>query len=89
LGRWSEARAINNRGDVVGWSEAPDGYYHAVVWREGVLYNLNDLVAPGSGWLLVVANDINNSGDIVGGGYIDDELHAFLLTLDPRPAAAP
>jgi hypothetical protein len=30
--------------------------------------------------LLVVANDVSDSGEIVGAGVIDDELHAYLLT---------
>ncbi|KAB2949511.1 MAG: hypothetical protein F9K17_02865 [Phycisphaerae bacterium] len=92
LGRWSEARAINNRGDIVGWSEGPDGYYHAVIWRGGVIESLDDLVAPDSGWMLIVANDINAAGDIVGAGFINDEWHAFLLTprmLSAAPTAAP
>ena len=31
-GKESEAVAINNRGQILGWSETKDGSYHAVLW---------------------------------------------------------
>ena len=79
-GRWSEAHAVNNRGDVVGWAEFPNGGYHGFLYRRGVMRNLNDLIPADSGWWLISANDINDAGEIVGAGWIDDEGHAFLLT---------
>jgi probable HAF family extracellular repeat protein len=88
LGSYGEARAINSRGEIVGWSRAPDAYHYAVLWRDEALYNLNDLIEPDLGWLLVAANDINDGGDIVGFGYLNDEGHAFLLTPRMHAAAA-
>lgn len=79
LGEWSQARAINNRGQVVGWSKATDGRAHAFLWQGGTMTSLNDLI-PASGWSLIVANDINDAGDIVGMGMLNGERHAFLLT---------
>lgn len=87
LGRWSAARAINNRGEIVGLTDSR-GYTHAFVWRDGLLQDLNDLVPAKSGWRLFVANDISNSGHIVGIGHINEEWHAFLLTPVRRHAAA-
>lgn len=88
LGRWSQARAVNNRGDVVGVSRSNDGLAHAFLWRGGVLRSLNDLIAPESGWFLAYANDINDAGQIVGVGRIKGTNRAFLLTptyAHPRP----
>jgi len=45
--------------------------------------DLNDLIAPGSGWVLIQAQAINDNGWITGYGQIDGEAHAFLLTPEP------
>ena len=53
------------------------------------MYNLNDLVPTGSGWDLRSAQDINDSGQIVGYGIAPDgELHGFLLTEVMQPCYA-
>jgi probable HAF family extracellular repeat protein len=59
-GNVSYAQAINDRGEVVGWSEARDGRLHAFRWRNGVM---KDLGRSGVGSL---AYDINNAGQIAG-----------------------
>ncbi len=44
------------------------------------MVDLNDLLPPGSGWLLTAANAINAAGQITGVGTSPKgELHAFLL----------
>ena len=46
------------------------------------MYNLNDLIPPGSGWDLIKATDINDAGQIVGFGTAtpgSSYLRAFLL----------
>jgi len=53
----------------------------AVVWVEGKIHDLSDLVPKDNGWeRLETAADINNRGQIVGNGKIGGEQHAFLLT---------
>jgi probable HAF family extracellular repeat protein len=53
--------ALNRKGQVVGWSEAqarggPGGESRvAFLHSNGSLYDLNALLAPGSGWLLLDA----------------------------------
>jgi probable HAF family extracellular repeat protein len=43
--------------------------------------NLNNLVPPGSGWVLKAASEINEIGQIVGWGSAPNgESHGFLLT---------
>jgi uncharacterized protein (TIGR03437 family) len=44
------------------------------------LYDLNRQLVNGSGWQLASATGINNAGQIVGTGIIQQQQHAFLLT---------
>src|SRR5204862_405147 len=62
--------AINNAGDVVGYSDIPgDSIKHAFVFTGSSMLDLNNLVdASGQGWVLTVATGINNKGQIVGSG---------------------
>jgi probable HAF family extracellular repeat protein len=88
----SIATAINNVGQVVGYASLPedwlpenrtDQFRRAFVYdhRTGVMTDLNELIPRESGWYLVDAFDINDSGQIVGRGFIGGEMHAFVLTL--------
>jgi probable HAF family extracellular repeat protein len=61
----SIAWGINGQGQVVGQSIGSSGS-RAFLWQNGVMTDLNTLVAPGP-LTLVYANDINSSGEIVGG----------------------
>jgi uncharacterized membrane protein len=63
----SENRAINNAGQCVGFSSAPDGTFHSVIWQvtpTGV--QRQDLGPCSDGQYLWTAG-INGSGTIVGG----------------------
>lgn len=73
----SAARAINEAGQIVGQSAG-----NAFLYDGGVMYNLNNLVDDLSGWVLTVADDINENGQIAGWG----NRGAFLLT--PLPTTA-
>lgn len=84
------ALAINNRDQVVGHAQciASGGSLAGFLWDDGIMYNLNDLVPPGSGWDLIKATDINDNGMIVGFGTPpggDFELRAFLLVPQVTP----
>src|SRR5690606_5198095 len=54
----------------------------AVIWRDGALRDLNELIDPATGWTLADARAINNSGQIVGFGRLatGGGVRAFLLT---------
>lgn len=86
-GSQSMAFAINNHGQAVGWSDIAEDEEHAFFWEDGVITDLNDLIDPSSGWELLVGNDINDNGQIVGLGILNGEHRAFLASPVPIPSA--
>ena len=63
----TEANGINNAGQIVGWSAVANIYGQtAFLYQNGVMTNLNSLIDPASGWTLVDAYAISNTGYIVG-----------------------
>jgi probable HAF family extracellular repeat protein len=82
---YSRARDVDESGLVVGWSRNDTGQsqeqqFSAVLWEDGQVKDLNDLIPADSGWKLTDAYSINESGQIVGSGFKDGQLRAFLLT---------
>jgi probable HAF family extracellular repeat protein len=79
----SLARAINSSDQVVGESTTSDPNAvnpHAFLYSDGVMKDLNSLIAKKSGWELVQAEAINDNGYIVGNGINKRGLErAFLL----------
>ena len=74
----SEAVAINSHGDAVGTAATADLLDHAVLWKDGQIYDLNFLIPENSGWgRLLEANDISNNGCIVGAGFQFDGDRAY------------
>jgi len=63
---FSEAFAINSRGQVVGVSFGGANGSHAFLFENGVMKDLNDLVGPGFPDILRSAQDINDVGQITG-----------------------
>jgi probable HAF family extracellular repeat protein len=61
----SQALGINGQGQVVGMSCGVRGC-RGFIWQDGVMTNLNSLLAPDYGGHLVYANDINDAGQITG-----------------------
>jgi probable HAF family extracellular repeat protein len=94
LGRHALATGINRTGQVVGESERHDDidnayFYHAFVWQNGTMSDLNDLIPPVSGLELFAASAINNAGQIVGQDGHYGEYHAYLLTPDSAALTGP
>lgn len=58
----SEARGINDIGQVVGKADPIDGHPHAFLWENGVMTNLEE---PNC-CTMSYAADINNAGQVVG-----------------------
>ncbi len=81
---YGEVYSVNSAGVMVGvmWNAA--GTEHAFVFdtAHGVR-DLNTLIPAGTGWTLEFARDINNLGQIVGGGTVATNKRAFVLTPAP------
>ena len=87
-GAFSYAQGINNVGKVVGYSLTTDNNAeHAFVY-DGIngMVDLNSLIDPLSGWELNTAFGINDLGQICGDGFINGDVHAFLMTPVPEPS---
>jgi probable HAF family extracellular repeat protein len=77
----SDAFSINASGEIVGSSSIVDGSDHACLWKNGTIYDLNDLVTvTPPGWILTSAISINNAGQIACEGTNDKWQHTFVLT---------
>jgi probable HAF family extracellular repeat protein len=63
----SEALGINDKNQIVGLSRTTSGL-RAVLWQNGLVFDMNDLTPAGSPFLLY-ANDINDAGEIVGEAF--------------------
>jgi uncharacterized membrane protein len=72
--------ALNNKSQLVGFSEFGPGPLAATLWEDGSAYDLNTLIDPNSGWLLSTATGITDDGTIVGMGSYDGQGEIFLLT---------
>ncbi len=76
------ASHINDRGQIVGGLSLAGGSLTAALYDPSTGWtNLNELVQPDSGWELLVASDINESGQIAGTGLRDGRPSAFRLDM--------
>ena len=79
-GGTSRATAINNNGLAVGSSTLSNGAVHAFSWTHtNGMIDLNNLLPLFSGWILVEANSVNDSGQITGLGLHNGAQRAFRL----------
>jgi probable HAF family extracellular repeat protein len=85
----SFAYGINASGQVVGQSSIANPP-HAIIYSEGVMYDLNPLVVSGlAGATLVSANAINDRGQIAATGCNNVGCQAYRLDPVADPVAAP
>jgi probable HAF family extracellular repeat protein len=99
-GSITSAFDINNLGQIVGAANLPGPFssvldMHAFLYSDGVLTDLNSLAGlQEAGWrLLAGADAINDSGQIIGLGYLNtgENQHVFSLTPNaevPEPSVA-
>lgn len=78
---------INNNGQIVGYSYNQLNQNRAFIYDNGIMTDLNDLLVDASGWTLLGAESINDSGQIVGVGTLNGVTHAYLLTLDTQQSS--
>lgn len=85
-GEHNAAFGINEAGHMVGTAGA-SGKRAVLYTDEAGLRDLNTLIDPALGWVLLAANDINDAGEIVGYGFnnLTQETHAVRLV----PTGAP
>lgn len=78
----SAAAGINDNGDIVGASlDSSGASLRAVLWQNGVMSDLNDLVPSNTRLYLLFAFSINARGEIAGIGVTDGgDVHGFLAT---------
>ena len=80
---WSAALGINDASQVVGVSWYSDGnpnIRRAFIWQNGVMTDLNHLIAPDSGILIDIASAINDVGEITGQARLGSHEVAIVLT---------
>jgi probable HAF family extracellular repeat protein len=79
----SIAYGINSTGQVVGQSDG-----RGFLWSQGTMTDLNDLVGPLTGWEIIGARDINDSGQIIAFGRNSLGIgRALLLSQVPEPSS--
>lgn len=77
----SAGYGINDSNQIVGFASTATSTSDAMIWsQKSGMQDLNSLIPANSGWVLVLAVWINNSGQITGYGTINGDNHAFLLT---------
>lgn len=76
---YGNAYDINNSGEVVGAAGSTSGR-PPVLWQDGKMYYLHNLVDNLGDWQLWEARAINDAGMITGYGLHGSDFHAFLLT---------
>jgi probable HAF family extracellular repeat protein len=82
-GDYSYGLAINNHNVIVGGAfiDPANTTYHAFITRDNTLVDLNSqLDSTGTGWTLIEARAISDTGHITGIGRRNGALHAFLLS---------
>lgn len=82
----SNATAVNEMAstgpslEVVGLSLIDNGPYHAFIWQNGTMADLNNEIGPNSGWVLTEADGVNDKGQITGYGTCNGVQCGYLLT---------
>jgi probable HAF family extracellular repeat protein len=79
------AHAINNAGSVVGYFRVGGATDHGYLIRDGEQYDLNTLVGNSGGWTISRAEDINDSGYIVGQACRNNGSECVAALLSPVP----
>lgn len=88
-GATGRAFGLNNAGMVVGMSDTGSGPgfdYHAFLYADAAMADLNALIDPAAGWRLVSATDINDARQILGKACLGDTLECRAVRLDLIPA---
>lgn len=78
------ATAVNEKGVIVGFYADLDQIgsgFRGFIWKDGVRTDLATLLPPGHGWEQLFPFDVNEKGQIVGGGFKNGVSgRAFIMT---------
>ena len=92
-GDYSTATGINNLGQIVGYSTTAENVNHAFIYNDNKLFDLNNLLSPGTSFIITSANAINQRGQIAADGFSSNEAFptksALLLTPFSTPVPEP
>jgi hypothetical protein len=92
FGAYVRVQDVNDQGVAVGEVclsiECEPGDSRALLWRDGAVHDLNDLIPPGSGWTLWSAAAVNESGEIVCVGALEGFVSPRGFKLTPRSATS-
>src|SRR5688572_18664369 len=83
---------INDSGTIVGSMRAGGGFsnFHAWVYVDGTVTNLNHLIPQNSGLHIAYAHSVNNAGQIAATAFdAQGHYHAVLLTPGTAPPPSP
>jgi probable HAF family extracellular repeat protein len=84
VGEHNTAFGINSRGDVVGTGRAVAGPIRAFIYTDsGGMADLNALIDPASGWVVMGASSINDAGQIAAYGFSNLTGQSHALRLSP------
>lgn len=88
-GNRSFANDINNDGVIVGTADVPGMGLQPCIWIEGQIHDLNDLIAPYSGWTVTSPRAINDAGYIAALALRDTNERGVLLAPTPIHLSPP
>jgi probable HAF family extracellular repeat protein len=83
-GTGSQAAVVNGHGQAVGSSLNSKGKSRAVIWEDGNITDLNDLIPGATGLVLTQATAINNRGQVVVEQQTHSDGPTKSLLLTPR-----
>jgi len=72
--------AMNSHGHVIGDAENDLGETVPFLYKNGTMVNINTLLPPDSGWVLLTAFHINDAGQISGYGFLNGQISYYILT---------
>jgi probable HAF family extracellular repeat protein len=83
---------INDAGQIVGWFSLYGGEFGAFMYDGVTAYDLDELLVPGTNWLISGAGGINNGGVIAATGFDPEtgwETGLLLTPVDAGPGPSP
>lgn len=83
---------VNNNEQIIGylWTVSEDQKTSrslSVMWHDGQIVDLNNLIDPSSGWVVSRCISNNDAGQIIGYGEYNGSTRYFIMTPVPEPSS--